>query len=79
MKDERPCSVAALARPSISGSAPNKKEFAGALGVRFSDGGPVLIECVAYKDSTVFAGMFNSDMYDALGQVRALQQRWAEA
>jgi len=59
----------------ISGSTPMpiKEEFAGMMGVKFSEGAPLLIECVAAADFTVYVGMYNSAMYDALEQVRALQ------
>jgi len=56
-----------------------KTELSGALGVNFSDGAQVDVECVACADATVTIGMFNTSQYDALHEVQSLQRRWSVA
>jgi hypothetical protein len=52
-----------------------RQEFAGTLGVNFSEGNQVLVECVSAADATVYIGIYNTGMYDAHEQVRSLQYR----
>jgi len=52
-----------------------RQEFAGTLGVNFSEGNQVLVECVSAVDATVYIGIYNTSMYDAHEQVRSLQHR----
>jgi hypothetical protein len=52
-----------------------RQEFAGTLGVNFSEGNQVLVECVSAADATVYIGIYNTGMYDAHEQVRSLQRR----